>query len=273
MYLKEGGNVFKTPEGELLAQRIATGDVVSTVDFIEKITGLDFVSEKDDDGHPAKFLGSTGKKVDADGTFEKNSSGDLDLSVDANEITKEQLIAKLKAYLAKQGVPEDAMMNVGKKKTDGYIKDAGDQVHFRTPINGDAKNGYVQTDFMFSDNPKFQQGSMRGTPGGQFKGMHRQIIMSSIARAKGMKWSPKFGLVNPDNNEVITNNWDEIAKQLLGPGATKKDVFDPQRIIDIISKQPDYNDLIAQAREPLEKDGITLPENTDLRRIKELSGL
>ena len=269
----EGGNVFKSPQGELLAQRIATADVESTVSFIEKITGLDFVSEKDDEGKPVKFLGSTGRKSDPDGTFEKNSSGDLDLSVDANEISKEQLIAKLTAYLKSKGVSNDEIMNVGKKKTDGYIKDAGDQVHFRTPINGDAKNGYVQTDFMFTTNPKFQQGSMRGTSGGPFKGVHRMLILASIARAKGLKFSPKFGLVDGDTNEVVTDDWQEIAKMLLGPGATKQDVFDPQRIIDIISQQSDYDDLIAQAREPLEKDGITLPENLDLRRIKELAGL
>ena len=85
--LKEGGNVFKTPEKEPLTQRIGTPQVRPTVDFIEKITGLDFV---DDD-----LLGTTGKKVDADGTFETNSSGDVDLHTAAKKISKEELITKI----------------------------------------------------------------------------------------------------------------------------------------------------------------------------------
>ena len=86
--LNEGGNVFKTPQGPL-TQRIATKDVHPTIQFIEKITGLTFDEED--------WLGTTGKKNDPDGAFEKNSSGDLDLNTDANKVSKEQLIAKLSA--------------------------------------------------------------------------------------------------------------------------------------------------------------------------------
>ena len=89
--LLEGGNVFKTLDKQPLTQRIATKDVPATVDFLEKITGLDFTKELDpDDKKPVKWLGTTGRKEDPDGTFDLNSSGDLDLSVDAREITKEE---------------------------------------------------------------------------------------------------------------------------------------------------------------------------------------
>jgi len=110
MILKEGGNVFKTPEGPL-TQRIPTPAVRPTVDAIEKITGLDFI---DDD-----LLGTTGKKSDPDGTFEKNSSGDLDLNTDLNKISKEELIAKLAAWCKKQGIPDLEIMNKGNKFTSG----------------------------------------------------------------------------------------------------------------------------------------------------------
>lgn len=86
--LFEGGNVFKGPDKQPLTQRIATGDVPATIDFIEKATGLDFTEEKGEDEKPVKWLGTTGRKENADGTFELNSSGDLDLSVDANEVDK-----------------------------------------------------------------------------------------------------------------------------------------------------------------------------------------
>ena len=63
--LLEGGNVFKGADKQPLTQRIATADVESTVDYIEKITGLDFTKEKDlDDKKPVKWLGTTGRKED-----------------------------------------------------------------------------------------------------------------------------------------------------------------------------------------------------------------
>jgi hypothetical protein len=279
--LKEGGNVFKTPEGPL-TQRIATGDVDSTVAFLEKITGYDWQSEKDDDERPAAYLGTTGRKSNPDGTFEKNSSGDLDLNTDLNKVSKQDIIAKLSAWLKSQGVPEAEIMNQGTKKSDGWIKDAGDQVHFRTPINGSDKNGFVQTDFMFTDNPKFQQGSKRGGTE-QYSGKDRMMVLASVARGRGLKFSPKFGVVDPNKgDEVVANDWDEIAKILLGNTATEKDTRTVESILAVIKRLPEYEDLIGPARESLAKDGKELPsanestveslEDKQLARIKQLTG-
>ena len=168
MILKEGGNVFKKVEGDQvipLTTRIATPKVRPTVAAIEKIVGLEFV---DDD-----LLGTTGKKVDPDGSFELNSSGDLDLNTDNRKISKEQLIAKLTAWAKKQGFPDDEIMNVGKKFTSGWIKDAGDQVHLRMPIVG--YDGYVQVDFMLTDDPDFQRGSKRGGTA-EYSGKDRAVL-------------------------------------------------------------------------------------------------
>ena len=101
--LFEGGNVFKGPDKQPLTQRIATADVETTVAYIEKITGLDFTKEKDaDDKKPVKWLGTTGRKSHEDGTFEKNSSGDLDLSVHAAEVDKKGFADKLIAQFGKE---------------------------------------------------------------------------------------------------------------------------------------------------------------------------
>jgi hypothetical protein len=259
--LLEGGNVFKTLDKQPLTQRIATKDVPATIDFIEQITGLDFTKELDpDDKKPVKWLGTTGRKEDPDGTFDLNSSGDLDLSVDAREITKEELIAKLADWCRANGVEEEDIFNKGTKKNDGWIKDAGDNVHFRTPINGSQTNGFVQADFMLTVNPKFQQGSMIGGRG-QYRGEHRHIVLSSIARARGFKYSPKFGLLHGDTNEPVENgdDWNVIAKQLLGQTATTKDVKSVDGIIAYIIKLPNYDELVAGARETLGKQGIELP--------------
>ena len=259
--LLEGGNVFKTADKQSLTQRIATKDVPATIDFLEKITGLDFTKELDpDDKKPVKWLGTTGRKEDPDGTFELNSSGDLDLSVDAREISKEQLIAKLVDWCRNNGVPEEEIFNKGTKKSDGWIKDAGDNVHFRTPISGSQTNGFAQSDFMLTVNPKFQQGRMIGGKG-QYKGEHRHIVLSSLARARGMKYSPKFGLLHGDTEEPVENgdDWNVISKQLLGQTATVKDIKNVDAILAYVIKLPNYDELIAGARETLGRQGIELP--------------
>mgnify|MGYP001324687587 CR=1 FL=1 len=271
--LKEGGNVFKTDKGAI-TQRIATADVQGSIDFIEKITGLTFDEED--------WLGTTGKKNDPDGAFEKNSSGDLDLNTDANKVSKEQLIAKLSAWLKSQGVPEEDIMNQGRKKTDGWIHNAGDQVHFRTPIKGSDKNGFVQTDFMFTNNPNFQRGAKRGGTA-QFGGKDRAILLSAIARGRGLKFSPKFGLVDPEQGDkVIADTWDKIAPVLLGKGAKEADTHTVETMLAKLKSDPNYEELIAPWKEAMEKAGKEVPESSptgyatledkQLDRIKELSG-
>mgnify|MGYP001153028119 FL=1 len=273
MILKEGGNIFKTEQGPI-TQRIATKDVQASIDFIEKITGLTYDEED--------WLGTTGKKNDPDGEFEKNSSGDLDLNTDANKISKEQLIAKLTAWLKTQGIDDAEIMNAGRKKTDGWIKDAGDQVHFRTPIAGSDKNGFVQTDFMFTDNPDFQRGAKRGGTA-QFGGTDRAILLSAIARGRGLKFSPKFGLVDPaKGDEVIAATWDKIAPLLLGKGAKEPDTHTVETMLAFLKKDPNYEQLIAPWKETMAKAGKEVPESgptgyktledKQLARIRELSG-
>ena len=272
--LKEGGNIFKTEQGAI-TQRIATKDVQASINFIEKITGLTYDEED--------WLGTTGKKNDPDGEFEKNSSGDLDLNTDANKISKEQLIVKLTAWLKSQGVDDAEIMNVGRKKTDGWIKDAGDQVHFRTPIAGSDKNGFVQTDFMFTNNPDFQRGAKRGGTA-QFGGTDRAILLSAVARGRGLKFSPKFGLVDPaKGDEVIAATWDKIAPLLLGKGAKEPDTHTVETMLAFLKKDPNYEELIAPWKETMAKAGKEVPESKiptgyktledkQLARIRELSG-
>ena len=274
MILKEGGNIFKTEQGAI-TQRIATTDVQASINFIEKITGLTYDEED--------WLGTTGKKNDPDGEFEKNSSGDLDLNTDANKISKEQLIVKLTAWLKSQGVDDAEIMNVGRKKTDGWIKDAGDQVHFRTPIAGSDKNGFVQTDFMFTNNPDFQRGAKRGGTA-QFGGTDRAILLSAVARGRGLKFSPKFGLVDPaKGDEVIAATWDKIAPLLLGKGAKEPDTHTVETMLAFLKKDPNYEELIAPWKETMAKAGKEVPESKtptgyktledkQLARIRELSG-
>ena len=122
MKLLEGGNVFKNGDGQSLTQRINQTDVKSTLAWLEEmLPDLDLQNNT---------LGSTGIK---------DTSGDLDIAVDANRVSKEQLVAQLSQWAVSQGFkPED------------YVRKSGTAVHFKTPIDGRPDRGYVQTDFMLS---------------------------------------------------------------------------------------------------------------------------
>jgi hypothetical protein len=76
-----------------------------------------------------------------------------------------------------------------------------------------------------------------------------------------LKYSPKFGLLHADTNEPLENgdDWNTIAKQLLGQTATVKDIKSVDGILSYIMKLPNYDELVAGARETLGKQGLELP--------------
>ena len=268
MILSESNNVFKTDPKDResrLTQRIATADVDPTIDWLNKTFGFKFVD--------ADKLGSTGTKVKLDGTFEENSSGDIDLNVDIRELPKEEIIAKLSAWCQKQGIPDLEIMNKGRTFTAGWIANAGLQVHFRTPIKGNPENGFVQTDFMLTDNPALQRGAKRGGTE-HYTGADRAILLSSLARGRGYKFSPTKGVVDPNNGDaVVADDWDEIAEILLGNGATEADTHTVESMIARLRGDPNFEELVAPWLATMEKQGKGLPESVELERIKELAGL
>lgn len=219
------GNVFKDTNGTPLTQRIDRYDIAPTIQWLEVITGLSLIDN---------MLGSTGKK---------DTSGDIDLAVDIDKISKQTLIDVL---LQNKIDPAD-------------IKKSGDNVHVKTPIRGNPKNGFVQTDFMFG-NPSWQRFSMMGSPAGSpYQGRHRHILLASIAKEQGMKWSYKYGLVNRDTNLSISQDPTVIADKLLGSG-NALDLESVETIIAKIKNRPDYDKLVANAVDTLRKENIKLPE-------------
>jgi hypothetical protein len=223
--ITEGGNVFKDSEGNSLTTRIQRDQVIPTVKWLEDLTGLSLVDN---------MLGTTGRK---------ETSGDLDLAVDGSKIDKDTLI---RALLTKGVSAQD-------------IKKSGDSVHLKTPIQG--SEGFVQTDFMFGE-PKWQQFSMQGgSEGSQYRGVHRHILLASIAKAMGMKWSYKNGLMDRESNQPIEGGKDpKVIGKMLGIPANKLATFED--ILAAIKGLPEYEQLIADAREALARDNLKLPESS-----------
>lgn len=237
------GNVFKDFEKKPLTQRINLEDVDSTIEWLEQITNIPHKNFK---------LGTTGKK---------SSSGDLDIAIDDATVSKNDFIDTLTKWCTDNN-----------KNPKDWIRKSGISVHFKTPINGDESQGYVQTDFMFGD-PKWMKWSMQGsTEKSEFKGAHRHIMMASIAKAQGMKWSFQKGLMDRETNEVISRNPKEIAVKLLGAEALPKHLASVETIWDYIKNRPDADTLTADARDTFARENLFLPENKQINQLKQLAG-
>jgi hypothetical protein len=228
MVVNEGGNVFKGANKEPLTQRINREDIPATVAWIERASGVAFPE--------STWLGTTGRK---------SSSGDLDLSVDESKLDKDTLVQSLLA----NGVDKNS------------IKKSGDSVHVKAPIAGDPNKGFVQADLMFGE-PDWQSFSMSGSAeGSKLTGMSRHIILASIVTAlhPGLKWSYKNGLVDRVTNTTIENGKSPATlSKVTGIPVAKLNSADD--IIGAISKRPNYDQLVAAARETLAHSDIQLPE-------------
>ena len=254
MILAEGGNVFKDENGQPLTQRINQADVMPTVQWLEGITGLDFTTEKSpEDGLPVRWLGSTGRKP---------TSGDLDLQVDVNEISKEQLVAKLQAWAAQQGT--DASR---------YTEKSGISVHFLTAIRGDPRNGFAQTDFMFTGKPRWNQFVLQSDPGSAFKGASRNILINSMAKSLGYKLNQNDGIADRATNKIITDDPDRVGPLLLNPRATVRDLYSVERIMAALKTDPQREKKLADFRDHMQRAGTPLDENVGYTEVNWMARL
>ena len=113
---------------------------------------------------------------------------------------------------------------------------------------------------MLTDNPALQRGAKRGGTE-HYTGADRAVLLSSLARGRGYKFSPTKGVVDPNNGDaVVANDWDEIAEILLGPGAKEADTHTVEQMLAKLKGDPNYEELIAPWKENMEKQGKEVPE-------------
>jgi hypothetical protein len=228
--LLEGGNVFKDADGKPLTGRINQSDVPATVAWLEQLTGIEFPREH--------WLGSTGKA---------STSGDMDLAVDANQISKDQLAAKLTQWIVGHKLPPAE-----------WIKKGG-EVHLRTPIQGRPDLGYVQTDFMFFPNLDWGTFYYNQGTGSAYKGMNRAVLMSSLAKHYGLTLGSN-GVISRANKQLITMDPDEAARMILGPRATRDNLSTVETIFAALARDKDREVKIKDFREYLTKEGLPQPD-------------
>jgi hypothetical protein len=238
--LLEGGNVFKDAQGQPLTRRIKQAEIPATIRWLESVTGLDLHGEQDTNtGYPTKWLGSTGKRPD---------SGDLDLAVVSSDITKPELKSALEQFVQKN-----------KQDARDFVRLSGEAVHFKTPIGGDARNGFVQTDFMFMPDINWGSFILSGGQDSAYKGMVRNVLLSSIAKAQGLKASAK-GVTSRTTDKLITVDPDRAAEILLGPGNTRQNLKNVESIYAALARDPDRDVKLADFREYLAREGLQEPQ-------------
>jgi Family of unknown function (DUF6267) len=244
MNLLEGGKVFKDAKGQPRTQRINQTDVKSTLAWLEEmLPGLDLQNNT---------LGSTGIK---------DTSGDLDIAVDADQVTKEQLETQLRQWATSHGFrPEE------------WVKKSGTAVHFLTPINGHPDQGYVQTDFMFMKNvpwSKFVLGAMPADS--KYKGRERNVLMNSIAKSMGYKLNQVSGIADRATDKIITDDPDAVAKLLLNRTATRQDLASVESILQALSTDSKRDAKLADFRQHMAREGLPFMEGVDVNPYMEYS--
>lgn len=247
MLLLEGGNVFKNADKSPGTQRINRIDVPTTVKWLEQVTGLSLIDA---------MVGSTGQK---------ETSGDIDLAIDSSLISKDAVLGTLVNWCKQQGIPDEEIMNRKAKgkvpaDLDNWIDQTGIEIHFKAPINGDPKQGFVQVDFNFLTQmawSKFMLAAM--PPTSQFKGVDRAVLFNSIGKPLGIKVAVNTGVHDRATNELVTVDPATFAHLVLGPQGTIADLASVESTIAALRNDPNRDVKLHDFVGYLEKSGRQLP--------------
>ena len=188
-------------------------------------------------------------------------SGDLDVMVDQDVL----------AQKFKIDTPKDIKIALEKLYQQAGFETAksGVNVHVKVPLDDTAHqvdlmvvpHAEMVAKFHIHDLPK-------GSP---YKGKNKQLAMWWLSKQAGYNWSAFKGLVDAQTKEVISRDMDEIAKMIIGPNASSKDLGSVESIMAALPKDK-ADAMLADLKQ--NKDWSKLPtESAELQRIKQLSGL
>lgn len=160
-------------------------------------------------------------------------SGDLDMIVDVDQLRQEFGMEDEKDPVIRKKLRQ--VFDLAGLET----AQSGTSVHVRVPVGNQAH----QVDIMVVPNAanaaKFHTHTI--PQGSKWKGVNKQIAMALLAKQQNMLWSPYQGLFNRDANgkkaELISDNIEQIAKTLLGPNASGKDLGSVENIMSALGKE------------------------------------
>ena len=218
-YLIEGGNIWADVQTNFDPTKVGKPLTQTTQKYLDQL------------GARVNTVGSCWKpRFDKAGQIVPSNDLDamLDLAVLQHSLGTEDAKTTRRAladFLQKQGIE---------------TKLAGVTVHTRIPM-GDK---FYQVDLKVVPNAaKVAQFHRHDIPqGSPYKGVNKQLVMNALASSQGMLWSPDEGLYKRDASgkkaELLSDEWDSIAKYLLGPSASGKDLGSVE---SILAKVPPEN--------------------------------
>ena len=231
-----GGHVFKDPATrQPLTQPIKRDDIPSTVMWTELLVKIPGLSKN--------LLGSAGQA---------EQSNDIDLAVNEFYHTKESVYNTVSEY-TKHMHPGDPLKS--------WVARSGNCVHIRAPICGNRDFGFVQVDLMFGD-PDWLKWSLRGESTHGFKGRHRHILLASIAKSRGYRWSALKGVLTREG-VLLSDKITAMPGYLLGNDAILDDLENIDSIMHYVKRKPNWQQLIAEAEETLGHEGLSLMDEYD----------
>ena len=193
-----------------------------------------------------KALAKTGIKVIAVGSGATPTagkmSGDFDVMADEEDVKNYFNVPDAKS--ARKAL-NDYLHSLGFNTAQSGIN-----VHILIPLPDGAK---AQTDIMVTPQAatisKFHVHTVpQGSP---YKGKNKIILMSILAKQKGMMWSPWQGLFKRDasgkKGEFISNDIEQVAKTLLGSQASAKNLYSVEGILSALPKDQ-AQQLLATAK-------------------------
>lgn len=217
-----------------------------------------------------KFLSPLGlTSVRVGSSHNKDSdelTNDLDLQVDLDDI--------IRAFNAqpdpknKKDTPDSAArraLSAHMTEHGFQTKQAGVNVFVRLPFGPNAHQVDLECIRKVAKVSRYHQHNIpHGSP---YKGVSKQLMIASLAKQKGYVYSAWEGLFQrtPENKKgpLITDDWDEIAKTLLGQHATGDNIDSVEAIMKSLP-HVQAEELLAHVRQDknwIEKTHPTVTEN------------
>lgn len=224
--LLEGGNIFDRTELDR-TEPIPKKYVNSIVNTLESAIP---------DVKLQRNIGSAGFKL---------VSGDIDLFLDADSVMEK----------TKTNNEKDARKGLAK-----FLKDlgfdtalSGRNVHVKVAYFNDKKEQkWGQVDLMVIKDaervaPWHQHGPRGLYKNPEFKGAKVFILLSSIAKYLDLKLDTFSGnLRKRSDDTIVANTRESVAKILLNPGATDKDLNSTETILKALQKDPHREEKLSQ---------------------------
>jgi hypothetical protein len=193
-------------------------------------------------------------------------SGDMDLQVDLDEVK-----AKFKTDDDKDARKALAMFVQDR----GFqVRQAGVNVFVRLPVGDEFYQVDLETIPNVAKVSRYHQHKI--PKGSMYKGVGKQLMLAQLAKRKGYMYSAWQGLFarTPDGKkgELVADDWDDIARVLIGPDATGDNI---DSVEAIMSSLPDdqAQDLLAHVKQDKNWAERTPKISEDIRRMRQLAGM